>query len=303
MARSDPPAKKLPASPLLLAIAGVGALCGVDAIVKHLGGLYAIPMVTFLRYAAGSVFAIAIWMHRGSPAVSREAFRAHSLRAVVIIGTAAPFFWAVTKLPLAEVIAIAFIAPLLVPFAARLFLKEELRPMSLLAAALGFVGVLIATRGAPAVPGAPDRTLPILAVLTSALFYSLSVVLMRARAAKDGDAVVGLLAAILPALLIAPVALVTAPLPPLSALPWFGLLGLCGTVGINLLTRAYARAEAQLLAPTEFTGLAWAAGFGFLFWNEVPRLQVLGGAAVIIAACLISAREERRSRQEPPLTA
>lgn len=301
MARSDPPAR-IPASPLLFAIGGVGALCGVDAIVKHLGGLYAIPMVMFLRYAAGSVFAVALWLQSGRPGVRGDAFRAHAMRAVVILGTAGPFFWAVTKMPLAEVIAISFIAPLMVPFTARLILKERLRPMSLVAGAIGFVGVLIATQGAPPVIGAADRTLPVIATLTSAAFYSLSIVLMRARAAKDGAVVVGLLASTLPALMAAPFALLTAPLPPLSAAPWFLALGLCGTVGINLFTRAYARAEAQLLAPIEFTALAWAAGFGFLFWGEVPRLQVLGGAVVIIAACLISAREEHRSRQEIPLT-
>ena len=300
MARSDP-AHRFPASPLLLAVGGVGALCGVDAIVKHLGGLYSIPMVLFLRYAAGSVFAVGLWLFHGRPGVNGEALRAHAVRAVVIVGTAGPFFWAVTKLPLAEVIAISFVAPLLVPFAARLLLKEQLRPLSLIAGAVGFIGVLIATRGEPADVGSVDRTLPILATLASAAFYSLSVVLMRARAAKDGPVVVGLLAATLPALMAAPLALLTSALPPVSAVPWFLLLGLCGTVGINLFARAYAKAEAQLLAPIEFTALAWAAGFGFLFWREVPRIEVLAGAVLIIAACLISAREEQRSRQEIPL--
>ena len=300
MARSDP-AARIPASPLLFAVGGVGALCAVDAIVKHLGGLYAIPMVLFLRYAAGSLFAVGLWLHHGRPGISGEAFRAHSVRALVILGTAGPFFWAVTQLPLAEVIAISFIAPLLVPFTARLILKERLRPMSLIAGVVGFVGVLIATRGEPSVAGSADRTLPILATLASAAFYSLSVVLMRARAAKDGAVVVGVLASTLPALMAAPFALLTSALPPVSAAPWFLLLGLCGTVGINLFTRAYARAEAQLLAPVEFTALAWAAGFGFLFWSEIPRIEVLAGAVVIIAACLISAREEHRSRQEIPL--
>ena len=300
MARSDP-ARRFPASPLLLAVGGVGALCGVDAIVKHLGGLYAIPMVLFLRYAAGAVFAVALWLYHGRPGITGEALRAHAVRAVVIVGTAGPFFWAVTKLPLAEVIAISFVAPLLVPFAARLLLKEQLRPLSLIAGAVGFIGVLIATRGEPADVGSVDRTLPILATLASAAFYSLSVVLMRARAAKDGPVVVGLLAATLPALMAAPLALLTSALPPVSAVPWFLLLGLCGTVGINLFARAYAKAEAQLLAPIEFTALAWAAGFGFLFWREVPRIEVLAGAVLIIAACLISAREEQRSRQEIPL--
>ena len=301
MARADPPATF--ASPLLLAVAGVGFLCGVDALVKHLGASSEVQMVTFLRYAAGSLFAVGIWLYRGRPGVAREALRAHSLRAVVIIGTAMPFFWALGRLPLAEVIAIAFIAPLLVPFAARLFLGERIRPVSLAAAAIGFAGVLVSTAGAPPTVAGDGRAWAIAAVLLSAVCYSLSVVLMRARAAKDGAVVVGLLAATLPALLLAPVALATAPLPPLAEMPWYLALGACGTIGIALFALAYARAEAQLLAPTEFTALGWAAGLGYLFWDEVPRIQVLGGAAIIIAACLLAAREERRVRETPPLTA
>lgn len=292
--------RKPPASPLLLAVIGVGCLCGVDAIVKHLGATVPVPMVTLLRYATGSLFAAAIWLNAGRPRIGGEAFRAHSLRALVIIGTAAPFFWALGRLPLAEVIAISFIAPLLVPFAARLFLKERLRPLSLVAVAAGFVGVVVAVAGGATGNADPGRLAAIGAVLFSAVNYALSVTLIRARAAKDGAAIVGLLAAILPALLIAPVALAVAPPPPLSALPWALALGALGTTGIAILTLAYARAEAQLLAPTEFTALGWAAAFGYLFWNEVPRPQVLAGAVVIIAACLLAAREERRSRVPVP---
>jgi drug/metabolite transporter (DMT)-like permease len=61
-----------------------------------------------------------------------------------------------------------------------------------------------------------------------------------------------------------------------------------------LISHAYARAEAQQLAPIHYTELLWASLYGYLFFHETPRPQVLLGAGLIIAACLYTAYEERR---------
>ena len=62
-----------------------------------------------------------------------------------------------------------------------------------------------------------------------------------------------------------------------------------------LLSWAYARAEAQRLAPVEYTGFVWAAIFGFLIFAEPVRPLTLAGAAMIVAACWVAARPRSAS--------
>jgi S-adenosylmethionine uptake transporter len=280
-------------SPILLAVGGVGVLCAMDAVVKHLSLLYAVPMVLLLRYVCALPFVAGGWWLAGRPPVTREMLPFHAARAVVILMSALTFFWALTKLPLAEAIVITFIAPLMVPLFAAVLLKEPLRRDATVAGLLGFAGVLVAVQGAPAGADTPVRTLAVAACLFAAATYALSVVLMRFRAQRDGPELVTLLGTILPGLLVAPLALAVAPLPPLASAPTFLLAGALSAGGFYLLAAAYARAEAQLLAPTEFTALGWAALFGYVFFAEEPRWQVYAGAAIIVAACLRSARLQR----------
>jgi S-adenosylmethionine uptake transporter len=61
-----------------------------------------------------------------------------------------------------------------------------------------------------------------------------------------------------------------------------------------LMARAYAAAEAQQLAPIHYTELLWASLIGFIVFHETPRAQIYMGAALIIAACLYAAYDERR---------
>ncbi|MGB3738937.1 MAG: EamA family transporter, partial [Pontixanthobacter sp.] len=64
-------------------------------------------------------------------------------------------------------------------------------------------------------------------------------------------------------------------------------LTLCGSLAI---TWAYARAEAQILVPLEYTGFLWAALFGWLFFREAVTVPTMAGTVLIIAGCWIAAR-------------
>jgi S-adenosylmethionine uptake transporter len=101
--------------------------------------------------------------------------------------------------------------------------------------------------------------------------------------------------------LLSPAA-IDAPLPTASALGLAALAGLLGNLGIQLLARAYASAEAQALGVLEFTALPWAALFGWLFFDEAVRPQVWIGATVIVGACLWIGRTDRQRPQELPIS-
>jgi drug/metabolite transporter (DMT)-like permease len=281
--------------PAALAALGVALLSAMDAVIKHLSLTHSLLAIVCGRYFFGMAAALLIWNGAGRPRITLEMVRAHALRGVLIVGVAATFFYALGVLPLAQAITIAFIAPLLIPLFAWFIVGEKPRPASLLASVLGFAGALIATLGAP--PEAerhPQYTYGVIAVLTSAAFYAWAIALLRTRADKDGAPSVGLLQTAIPFAIVAGPALVLAPMPPLAEIPWFVLMGLLGALGWYVFILAYGRAEAQQLAPLEFTALIWASAFGYVFFNETPRPQVFAGAALIIGACLFATWEERR---------
>jgi len=285
------------AGAMLQGATGMAMLCAMDAVIKHLTLSNTVLVVVVARYLFGTLFAVMVWWGAGRPALTREMLPAQLARGVMIAACAFLFYWSLTVLKLAEAITLSFTAPLLVPPLAWLMLGERMRPRNLAAIALGFVGVLVAVQGTHIESDA--QWLGLAAVTGSALTYAVALVLMRARAAKDGSVVVTLMGAAVPLALLAPALLVvpgTTPDP--AQLGWFVALGLLGNIGIQLLSRAYARAEAQALAPLEFTALPWAALLGWLFFDEAVAPGIWAGGAIIAAACLWSSRPERAAAHE-----
>lgn len=284
---------------LLYAAAGIAVLCAMDGVIKHLVATNDSLVVTFGRYIFGAAFAFVIWARSGRPRLTREMWRAHALRGVVIAIAASLFFWCLSVLPLAELIVITFIAPLLVPFMARAVLGERIRPLSMIAAIVGFGGVVVAAAGGDLFSMDEKKMLGVAGALGSAVAYALSITLLRGRAGRDGAAAVGVLGSVIPGALLAAPTILTGEWPPVTDLPDFLLLGALASAGIWLLARAYANAEAQMLAPLEYTALIWAALIGFVFFAEIPRPQVWIGAVIIVGACLWGARETKEPLMTP----
>lgn len=268
----------------------IALLCAMDGVIKHLVATNDALVVTLGRYVFGAAFAFVIWHRSGRPKLTREMWKAHSVRGVVIAIAASLFFWCISVLPLAELITICFLAPLLIPFVARAVLGEKIRPRSIVAGVIGFAGVLVASVGTNFDSMDPRRMLGVAGAIGSAIAYALSITLLRGRAGKDGPAVIGVLSSVIPGAIIALPTIMTGELPPASDLPAFLLLGAFAAAGMWFFARAYANAEAQVLAPLEYTALIWAALVGYFFFAEVPHPQVWAGAVIIIGACLWGAQ-------------
>ena len=285
--------------PALLLVLAISAGAAMDATIKYLAQTNHVLIVTLGRYVFGALFSLLIWQHAGRPRISWEMWRAHGARGFVIAGCATTFFWALTVLPLAEAVALSFIYPLLVPFVAWVMLGERVRAQSLIAAAIGFTGVIVATQGAPAVTESPHHALGVVAVLVSAGLFSVAMVLLRARAQTDGAPIVGLMTSLVPMLIVAAPAIAFAAPPRWTDWPLFLLMGALAAVFMYLMARAYARTQAQKLAPIHYVELLWATLFGYLIFQETPRVEVFLGATLIIAACLYTVYDERRITLPP----
>lgn len=286
--------------PLIVMVAAIAAGATMDATIKFLALTNPVLLVALARYAFASAISFGVWIHAGKPRITPEMWRGHAVRGLVIAFAAVTFFWSLTVLPLAEAVTISFIYPLIAPFVARLMIGEQVRPTAVVAALIGFVGVLIAVSGEPPGEQNEQHTLGLIAVVFSAITFSISMIMMRARAVADGPIIVSFLASFIPGVIVAGPALALSPPPHFADWPVFVFLGVIAALFMYLISHAYARAEAQQLAPIHYTELLWASLYGFVLFHETPRLQLFLGAALIIAACLYTAYQERRLTAASP---
>ena len=287
-------------SPLLIYAIGVALGCGLDAIFKSVAAELAVITILAWRFFFGGGFTLAAYIAAKKPAPKWPAIRFHTLRAAIQLVSAFLFFWALTQLSLAEVTVIGFTAALMVAPVARVVLGEQITPVSLVAALIGFSGAAFAisaeTSGAP-VDG--DRLLGALAGFASAFLYALTLVLVRLRSRKEDTLTIVTFTNTLGGILLLPVLIYAIPTMNWAYIPVLLLLGALGTSVWWLFTYAYANAPAGRLAPIEYTSLIWAAALGGIFFGEVPGWRLYIGAMVIIAACLIVAFESQlRTRKE-----
>ncbi|MGE0851669.1 MAG: DMT family transporter [Hyphomicrobiaceae bacterium] len=276
---------------MLLAVAAEGLLTLMDALIKELSPRYNVLEIAFLRYAFGMIGAVvyAAWKQPGWP--TREAAAYNGLRAFLIVITATSFFFALGHLPLADAIAMSFISPALTALLGAMLLGERLDWRIGLALGTGFLGMLLIVGGKIGGAGL-DETVMVgaVAVLISAVGYSLNLIMLRHRATRDPLAQIILFQNLGPALILAVPALWVWSAPSLADLAQFALLGTLGVVAHTMLAHAFARIEAARLAPVTYVTLVWGVLFGFLFFAEIPGLATLAGAALIVLGTILTRR-------------
>jgi S-adenosylmethionine uptake transporter len=281
-------------APLLIAVIAIAMGSGIDALVKAIAPEAGLHHLLAWRFLFGGLIALAVFRAAKRPMPKGDAIRFHAMRAIIQLGAAFTFFYALMHLRLAEATTIGFTAALMVPFVARAILGEKITKIALIATVIGFAGAALAVTGNPA-DDAPDgnRTLGIIACFIAAFLYALVLVLLRMRATKEDATTIAMFTNVMPAIALLPVTFGLFGPPNWSDIPYFVMFGILGYVVWYLMTLAYARAPAQRLAPLEYTALIWSGLFGSIFFNEYPGWQTWAGAVIIIAACLIVAFEDR----------
>lgn len=252
-----------------------------------------------LRSAMGTAIIAPIWLGTGGRWPTRPVLKLHLLRGTISGFMALSFFYAITKLPLAEAIAISFIAPLIALYLAAIWLGEVIRKESILASILGLAGTVVIVSGRLGEAEYQTETLLGLgAILFSAVLYAVNFIVIRKQALVSGPAEATTFhsgVACLVLLIFAPWFLT---LPGTDALRDIAISAVLTVAGAFVLTWAYARAEAQVLVPMEYSGFLWAALFGWIFFAERVTATTLAGAILIVAGCLLVAR--RKKQPLPP---
>lgn len=287
------------AGPALLAIAGIFFLSIMDGLIKFVGQTHATPQVVLMRYLAGSTMAFLVFAALRTPLPNRATVRPHAWRSVVVLLTALTFFYALSTLPLAVVLALSFTSPIFIALFAWLILGERPGRAVLLAIGLGFIGVLVVLSHEVSSPGTSATSqLGIAAALVSAVTYALSMVALKSRAAQDPLSTIVLLQNVLPALLVAPFGLLVWTTTDWAEFGVMALIGMLGTAGHLCLASAYRHADASQLGVFEYTSFVWAILIGLFAFGEVPGATTLMGAGLIIGGALIATRRPIKGAPE-----
>jgi S-adenosylmethionine uptake transporter len=275
------------------ALGAVGTLSIMDAVMKHLVLAIGIFAVSVWRAAANLLVAAIMYLPRRGRWPDKRVMRVHVARSVIITVMAFLFFWGIGRVPLAQAIALTFIAPLIALLLASAFLHEQIGSRSIVGSLAAFCGVVIIVLGQAKSQLGPEALLGTVAILGSALCYAVNIVLMRhqALAAKPLE-ITFFQAVIVMALWLLTIPLVDIPAWPAGQWGWIAVASILSTAGTLLFAWGYARGEASYLAVTEYSAFLWASALGWLVFRERVSIYTLAGAVLIVGGCLIAARRK-----------
>ncbi|MGZ8306504.1 MAG: DMT family transporter [Allosphingosinicella sp.] len=290
---SAPELHPRPIIPFAVATAGIALFSTMDALMKGLSLAIGTYNALLWRTLAGAAIGGAVFLLHRSPRPSRAALRVHLIRGVMGSVMAMTFFWGLARVPMAQAIALAFVAPLIALHLAAVLLKERIERAAILASLLGFAGVVVILAGQAQAELGHEALLGSISILVSAGLYGWNIILMRQQAQLAGPVEIAFFTALIMTLCFVLAAPFLATPPPAAQLPAILAAAALAFGSLMLLSWAYARAEAQRLAPVEYTGFLWAAIFGWLIFAEPIQPLTLAGAAMIVVACWVATRPSR----------
>lgn len=284
-----------PAVAFAVATLGIAVFSWMDAVMKGLSLAIGTYNALFWRGLASVAISGAAYAFLRAPWPTRAAMRLHVIRGVVSTAMAVLFFWGLARVPMAQAIALAFIAPLIALFLAAVILKETIGRTTIVASAIAFAGVVTILIGQWRSELGPDALRGALAVLASAICYAFNIILMRAQSLVADVIEVTFWQSLIVTACLTLAAPWFAVLPRVEHAPAIGLAALFVTLSLALLSWAYARGEASYLAPSEYTAFVWASALGFVVFGEHLSPWTVTGALLIVVGCALAAR-----RSPPP---
>jgi len=270
-------------------LAGVVMFSIMDTTMKLLSAHYPAMQVAALR-SLSSLPLVCAWLlwRGGLRSALQVRWPLHLLRAAIGIVMLALFAYGVRELSLAEAYAIFFIGPILITALSVFVLKERVNAARWTAIAVGMAGVLVILRPS----GDGMLTLGGLAILASAVCYAVSAVSGRILARSDRSE--HMVFWLMLMMSIGAGALAAPGWVPVQAgdLALLAVLSVSGFLAQLAITEAFNHGEASVVAPFEYTALAWGIGIDWLMWQTLPDQTTLVGAAIIIGSGLYLIRHE-----------
>lgn len=271
-----------------------GALfVAVIAIVKHLGSALPAAESAFLRYVLGLVFLIPIIRPILRANLSRQDLLLFGLRGAAHSLGVTFWFFAMTQIPIAEVTAMGYLAPICVTIGAAVFLGEKLAARRIIAVLMALLGAMVILR-----PGFREVSGGHLAMLANALLFGTSYLVAKHMTGRTSPVVIVGMLSITVTIGLAPLAALVWVTPTAVQLGWIFLVACFATAGHYTMTLAFAAAPITVTQPVTFLQLVWSVSLGALFFAEpVDGWVVFGGVIILASVTFITLREATLKRR------
>ena len=284
---------------LMFMFAGFFAFAAVDTIAKFLTASFHPIQIVWTRQL-GLLAGVLVLLALRGPSILRTRHPGlQVIRGVIAAGSATLFIFAVRYVPLADAVAVSFVAPLVVTILGALVLREPVGLNRWSAVVIGFLATLMVVR-----PGMGVIHPAVLLVVVAATLFALRQVLSRIIAAHDVTATTVAYTALVGSLLV------TLPLPfvwqsPHGAreLTLMVTIAVLAGLGEMLVIRALEEAQAVVVAPVHYSMIVWATMYGYLVFGQLPDGWTLAGTAVIIATGLYIMQRERLAARRTSVAA
>lgn len=271
----------------LLGLIGFGLFSVADATIKHLGGTYhPVQIVAFAGLFTLPLITL-MWLRQPVPLRPVHPWLM-ALRTLALIGNGLLVTYAFTALPLAQAYAIFFTLPLMLSLLAWPLLGDRVDALGGIAVLLGLIGVIVALN-----PGKVEFTAAHLAAILGTMLAAVHYLIIRKTGAVEAMVPMMLypiFGQTTSAFLILPGRYVPMPLVDLATV---GAITLSGFAGTLLMIAAYRIAPPIVVAPMQYSQIAWAAILGALFFAEpMSATTALGMGIIAVAGFMIIARSK-----------
>ena len=253
-----------------------------DAIGKYLFASYSVPFVHAVRYSVNLILMLVFLLPRHSWSIIKTERIWMVLARALALALGSLFGgFALQAMPLAEMVSILYLGPLIVLFLAMPVLGEKVKWYDWVASGLGFIGLLFIVR-----PGTNLSLIGLfysfLCLITAVIYPLLSRILSKTESTETQMFYLGIVGTVFYGVQLPWTMPATFP-----ALPDFGLMlaiGVTSLISHSLFTMAYARAPISLLAPFTYVHIAWATLLGWLYFRQVPDFITFIGIGLVAAA-------------------
>jgi len=266
-------------TPILLMIGAVFCFASMDATAKYLMEEIGAAQTIWARYTAQAILVTVLILPKINIYGRTKYPKLQFLRSVALMMATTLFFFAFSRLGLAEASAIFNISPVLITLGAFLFLREQIGPRRVIGILVSLLGALIIIR-----PGSGVFTIYAILPLGAAIFYSAYSLATRFVGTDESPWTSLFYTAIFGAICYS--VYIVFNWNPMSnnALLLTIIIGLFGTAGHICLIRALILGEASLVAPFIYTNLLFTTIWGLVLFGNFPDLWTIAGALIIVAA-------------------
>ena len=266
---------------------------GVTAAVKAGASDLPAAAAAFLRYVLGLVFLIPMIRPIREAGLTARQLKLFGVRGVAHTLGVILWFYAMTRITVAEVTAMNYLAPVYITLGAALFLGETLALRRILAVAGALIGALIILR-----PGVRELTDGHLAMVGTAILFAIGYLTAKRLADEVSALVVVGMLSITVTIGLAPFAIAVWVWPTWTEVAAMFVVACLATAGHYTMTRAFAAAPVTLTQPVTFLQLVWATMLGWVVFGEsIDPFVVLGGIVIVSSVTALTIREAMLKRR------